>query len=418
MVYKNNPQLISTETISEWAFRLKSANNPMNIDAALLEKNYKLSPPVEYEGGTYLGRYIVPLSYIVASGDVQPRDKKFDPNHQRALADKFSIAGYLADQPPMMATPLDGSKFSVDLAAGFHRKGACGDIMQECYIVDLYKFDNKLDELVARTETNHHAAPSLSQTIEDYAKEIVSAYHAGLISRSEEEITKLANRMARGDKTKSQIGKIADRAIKNIGGVYSNFRTYSTSKSKKDGKFNENSLHFWMSEQRYAPQGIEHRTDEELIKQGYIAYCTAEGDNKASWSRAMYHGQRLGIPVWLFAYASTRQDDLALWRKEWIEDFIHMKSVMVDWAADVTSSDLSDGIDEDKFCVKFAGFLPQHTRKQEDNKGRPTETTLVDLNGKKLSFDLNGVCYTQKMNIDVTSVKVGDFVFVETESTS
>ena len=80
-----------------------------------------------------------------------------------------------------------------------------------------------------------------------------------------------------------------------------------------------------MERQGYAAQGVSDRTDEQLVAQGYITYCAAEGDNKATWARSLAHGQKLGIPVWVFGYASTRQSDLKVFRQQWVEEFKEMK---------------------------------------------------------------------------------------------
>ncbi len=180
-------------------------------------------------------------------------------------------------------------------------------------------------------------------------------------------------------------------AIRLIDNIYSNFAVYS---SKKGGKAGEHTLTNWLESQGVVKQGIEFRTDEELINQGYISYCAAEGDNKATWARAIFHGQRLGIPVWIFGYSSTRTDDLLKYRDDYITEFVDYKNIMVDWASNIMKSVPSDGIDEDAFCVKFAGFLNQHKLPNAANKGRPTEIGLVNAQGKSIKFDYLGECLT------------------------
>ena len=71
--------------------------------------------------------------------------------------------------------------------------------------------------------------------------------------------------------------------------------------------------------------GIEGRTDEELLKQGYILYCAGNGGNKATWMRAIVHGTRLGLPVLVLGYAPTRQSDLRQFRIDYIEEFNETK---------------------------------------------------------------------------------------------
>ena len=104
----------------------------------------------------------------------------------------------------------------------------------------------------------------------------------------------------------------------------------------------------------------------------------------------------MGIPVWIFGYASTRQSDLKQFRDDWIKEFEEIKDLCVEWARGITDSALEDGINEDAFGVKFAGFLNQHVKPDNTKGGRPTEVGLVDRNGKSIKFDPQGECLTLK----------------------
>jgi len=375
----------------EWNRINLNQPNPLKLDDDVIYESLDLAPPLEFKGGTFLGRHLVPSSSQSFDIDDQPRDKSFDPNHVDGLTNKFTLKGYNKEAQPPMGTISEGNKHTVDMFAGFHRNKACSVFGQAFYIVDIYEFENDLDKRVARNKTNHHQDLTLSQTLSDYVKEIVQAAEAGEIEKIETAVVALAYRLAGGDKTDKQIEAIATRAIKLIGTVYSNFAVYS---SKKGGKAGEHTLTNWLESQGIVKQGIEHRTDEELINQGYISYCAAEGDNKATWARAIFHGQRLGIPVFIFGYSSTRIDDLLKYRDDYITEFVDYKNIMVDWASNIMKSVPSDGIDEDAFCVKFAGFLNQHKLPQASNKGRPTEIGLVNAEGKSIKFDYLGECLT------------------------
>ena len=179
-----------------------------------------------------------------------------------------------------------------------------------------------------------------------------------------------------------------------LGSVYAVFRTYSSSTSKDA----DNTLSKFLANEGIVTQGIKDRSDEELIEQGYISYCAAEGDNKSTWARAITNGQRLGIPVWVFGYASTRVVDLKSFREQWIKEFKETKSLFIDWACDITGSSLEDGIIEDDFVYKVGGFLPQHVKADNTNGGKPTEVGFVDVNGNSIVFDPDGQCLTEKTN--------------------
>jgi hypothetical protein len=300
--------------------------------------------------------------------------------------------GYALDAQPMQATMQSGSITQLDNFAGYHRNGSCKAFDQEVYIVDVYDFDTPLARRVARNRSNHHKDITLSQTLNDYIKEIVNAANAGEIEKTETAVSDLAWKLAEGDKTEKQIEKsIIPGAIKLLGSVYADFKTYS---SKEGAKAGESTLQNWMKDSGFVPQGVQNRSDQELINQGYISYCASQGDNKASWARAIYHGQRLGIPVWFFGYASNRQSDLLEFRAKWVGEFSAMKSIFVDFAFNITDASNGEGIDESVFWPKFAGFLNQHVKPDSTSGGRPTEVGLVDENGNSIEFDPEGDCRT------------------------
>ena len=391
VIYRNR---VSLQTIAEWDRIRKGQLNPLKLDESVLEVSLKLALPKEFKGGRHLGRYLVPLQFIKFNQADQPRDKTNDVNHVTDLTHRFELMGYAKDAQPMMGTMAAGSEFIVDGFAGFHRKSALKTFGQTFYIIDIYEFDTPLDRRVARNLSNHHKDVTLSQTINDYVSEIVNAANAGEILKTETAISELAWRLAEGDKTKDQIEKaIIPKAIRQLGNVYNNFQTYSSQTGPKAGP---HTLQKFMERQGYAAQGVQHRTDEQLIAQGYISYCAAEGNNKATWARAIAHGQKLGIPVWVFGYASTRQSDLKVFRDQWIEEFEEMKATFVDFSFGITGASQGEGVDESVFWCKFAGFLPQHVRPDATKGARPTEIGLVDADGNPIIFDPEGECLTKK----------------------
>ena len=386
----NHRNCVPLQTVAEWDRIRNGLANPLNLDESILEKSLELAPPVEFTGGHHLGRHLVPFSQVSFDEDKQSRDKQTDTNHVDSIVNRYELMSYALDAQPMMGTLHSGNNLLVDGFAGYHRNGACDTFGQKFYIVDIYEFDTPLDRRVARNRSNHHKDVALTQTINDYVKEIVNAAEAGEILKTETAVSDLAWALAEGDKTKKQIeNSIIPKAIRLLGSVYADFRTYSSMTGEKAGKY---TLQKFMENRGYAAQGVQHRTDEQLIAQGYISYCAAEGDNKATWARAIAHGQRLGIPVWVFGYASTRQSDLKVFRDKWIEEFKEMKSTFVDFAFGITDASQGEGIDESVFWCKFAGFLPQHVRPDATKGGRATEVGLVDEDGNSIVFDPEGNC--------------------------
>ena len=142
--------------------------------------------------------------------------------------------------------------------------------------------------------------------------------------------------------------------------------------------------------------GIENRTDEELLKQGYILYCAGNGGNKATWMRGIVHGIQLGIPVWIFGYAPVRKEDLKEFRESWIEEFEELKETTIQFASTILSDCDSSDFDENNFPVKVAGFLPQYIKPNPKDGGTPTEKGLVDTNGTPITFNRHGDCLTTR----------------------
>ena len=391
VVYRNG---VSLQTVAEWDRIRNGQLNPLNLDESVLEVSLKLAPPKKFKGGRHLGRYLIPLNLMEFDPADQPRDKTNDVNHVTDLTNRFELMGYAKDAQPMMGTMASGSDHVVKGFAGFHRKSALKIFGQTFYIIDIYEFDTPLDRRVARNLSNHHKDVTLSQTINDYVSEIVNAANAGEILKTETAISELAWRLAEGDKTKDQIeDSIIPKAIRQLGNVYANFQTYSSQTGPKAGPY---TLQKFMENKGYVAQGVQHRTDEQLIAQGYISYCAADGGNKATWARAIAHGQRLGIPVWVFGYASTRQSDLKVFRDKFIEEFEEMKSIFVDFSFGITGASQGEGVDESVFWCKLAGFLPQHVRPDATQGGRATEVGLVDADGNPIIFDPEGECLTEK----------------------
>jgi len=391
MPLDGNIRRLSLEIQNEWDRTNLNQPNPLKLDDQVVQESLKLAPPLEFEGGTHLGRHLVPSTHQDFGEDDQSRNKGCDPNHVDGLVNKYTLNGYDIETQPPIGIVSENNRFSIRMLGGFNRGKACLVFGQAFYIVDVYEFTNPLDKRVATSQINHHKDLSLSQTINDYVKEIVNAAESNEIESTETAIESLANRVAGGDKTNNQIKAIVSGAIKLIGSVYANFTVYSSKKGTSAGKY---TLASWLVSYNIAKQGIEHRTDKELISQGYISYCAAEGDNKSTWARAIYHGQRLGIPVWIFGYSSIRVDDLPDFRKLYMEEFEDYKSIMIDWASSITKFTLEDGIDEDAFCVKFAGFLPQHVKPNASKGGSPTEVGLVNQKGESIVFDYLGNCLT------------------------
>jgi hypothetical protein len=385
---KTQNAFVSAETQLVWDRVAQTCNNPLGLTEEIVQESLEVCPPIEYQGSTHIGRYLIPRSFVRYDIVDQPRDKGNEPDHVNDLVNNFETIGYRVDSYPPIASfdDADSSASKLKASSGFNRGEALDRIGQDLYVFDLYKFESKYWEIVARNQSNHHSNPQLSQKWTDYQKEVCNAVDAGVIPSTSVEIDRFVDLIA-ADKTAKVRRRIKDSCY-NTCQVFPNFRTYNSSGHGK------NTLNGFVKNNGFAKQGVEGRSDEELKAQGYIVYCAGNGDNKSTWMRAIYHGTRLGLPIWIFGYASNRVDDLQEFREEYIEEFNELKSVLLQFAFNTVEDGEISSIDEDSFPVKLAGFLPQYVKPNPEDKGRPTEKGLVDMYGNEIKFDPDGDCLT------------------------
>ena len=363
--------------------------NPLGLDEKVLEDSLRECPAREYEGGTHLGRYLIPRSFVVYNEQDQPRNKGCDPDHVTNLCNNFEVNGYLLTEEPPIAS-LNDDCLNPDILrphSGFNRYKALDRFGQEIYIFDVYRFQNRYWEIIAASKSNHHCNPKLDQSIEDYVKVVTNTANANIIPNDKDSLKNFINELA-SDKTSSAKKSILEKCL-NKCGTYPNFRVFS---SKGTGK---NTLNGFVRSNNLVNQGIHGRKDNELINQGYLLYTADSGDAVLCWSRGIYQGTRLGLPVWIIGYATNYHPNINQFRKNFINEFNKMKGYQIQNACNIANDGVKlQKINEDKFPVKLAGFLPQYVRPNEHNYGRPTEIGLVDIDGNSLTFDPKGKCLT------------------------
>lgn len=387
MTFTANRQ-VSVETIAEWAKALSICSNPLGLNETLLQKTLEECPPIEYRGATHLGRYLIPVAYVRYDAAQQPRDKNNDPDHVNDLVNNYETVGYRTDSQPPIACFDDKDTSSLKLRAqsGYNRSEALQRIGQDCYFFDIYRYDSLYWEIVARNQSNHHSNPQLSQKWTDYQKEVINAVADNVIPGEQSAIDAFVDLIA-ADKTAKTRLRIK-KACYNSCGVFPNFCSYN---SAGHGK---NTLNGFVSENGFAKQGIENRSDEELQQQGYIIYCAGEGNGKSVWARGIVNSTRLGVPTWVIGYSTKRVHDLQQFREDWIREFNETKDTFIEFAQNVVGDGSISEIDEYNFPVKLAGFMSQYIKPNPNDMGRPTEVGLVDVYGNTIKFDPEGDCLT------------------------
>ena len=392
-----------------WHKDLKGSDNSLKLNSDVLEKSLDpreggvLPPHLGNEewkkfigkNATYLGRFQVPNQYVSYDGTkVQPRVKILDHDHRLDLKVSFNSQGYKLNAPcPIATTTQDLNRFTVRGLSGFHRYSVFTDkdkgnnaVYQGSYFYDIYEFKTPLHEVIARNITNHHNDPKKSQTKADLKKEVINAIEAKIIENNPQAIDEFVNVIA-SDKPaywRNDIAKAGYEAAK----VTPSFRSYST---KGDNKF---TLAYAIeNEHNLVKMGVDNRSDEELLAQGYILFAAHRGDAVGAWSKGIYRAGKLGLPIWILGYAANIEDNLEEFRSDWIEEFVDYKEKVIAFAYnlfhndDKEISDIIKELNEDKFQIRLAGFMPQHSQVDPKSGGAPTERGIVDVFGKTIDFN-------------------------------
>ena len=396
----------------EWVKDLRGAENTLELDEDLRDKSLDPSqggvlPPHlgndEWknfigDNATFLGRYQIPNKNISFNADeVQPRAKALDHDHRLDLKISFNAQGYKLDAPcPVATTTKDLNKYTVKGLSGFHRYSVLTDkdtginaVRQDSYFYDLYKFETPLYEVIARNITNHHNNPAKSLTKKDLVKEVSNAIEANLIERDVVAIEQFVNAIA-SDKPAYWRKDIAKLGFAKAG-VTPQFRSYST---KGDNEFTLS--YAIQNEHNLVRMGVEGRSDEELLSQGYILFCAHRGDAVGAWLKGIYRAGQLGLPIWFIGYAANLEDNLEEFRSEWIEEFVACKENVITFAYNLFHDDdketfeIIDKLDEDKFQIRLGGFMPQYSKVDPKSGGAPTERGIVDMYGNTIVFDPTG----------------------------
>ena len=63
MPLDGNIRRLSLEIQNEWDRTNLNQPNPLKLDDQVVQESLKLAPPLEFEGGTHLGRHLVPSTH-------------------------------------------------------------------------------------------------------------------------------------------------------------------------------------------------------------------------------------------------------------------------------------------------------------------------------------------------------------------
>jgi hypothetical protein len=108
--------------------------------------------------------------------------------------------------------------------------------------------------------------------------------------------------------------------------------------------------------------------------------------------RAITNSVKYSVPVYVIGYSQNRVDDLVEFREKFIESWNEQKEILVNFAEGLFED--YGQFDESRIQVKLAGFKAQYIKPDPNDKGRPTEQGLVDVEGNTISFSATADCLT------------------------
>ena len=101
-----------------WKKIAKTCTNPFGLTDKTVQDSLEVCPPIEYEGGTFLGRYIIPDTFVRYNPEEQPRDKSNDADHVNDLVNSYEVQGYMILANPPIASfdeqTIDQMLYDVD----------------------------------------------------------------------------------------------------------------------------------------------------------------------------------------------------------------------------------------------------------------------------------------------------------------
>jgi hypothetical protein len=365
---------------------ITTLENPLNLSEELVQQ---MPEPREYPGSQFVQRVMAPRSLVSYDRAKQPRDKLNDNEHLQNLKNDYEVYGIRVDKyPPIVKKSSDSTnEYLLEGVAGWHRDDVLSQFGQEFYVYDIYEFDTPWAERVVRSASNWSNGPQKTQSRNDYVKEICNAVEIGEISSDVESIDKAIEEIA-ADTTAKTRRFIKKEVIANTQ-VIANFRTYNP----EGGLKSKNSIKYFCQEQGIPFAGTVGRTDQEVVEQGCITYFASNTNNFSTWARGWVNAAKYGVPIYLIAYLETRDGDITQAREELLNEFTKLKQM---WVSEVFKVAGVDNTGEDHyFPVKLVALLPQNVKPDNVNGGLPTETTLVDIEGNVVKFDLDMQCLSE-----------------------
>ena len=347
-----------------------------NVNKSLEE----CSPSKIYRKGTiFKKRLILNRNSVTYPRDENPRELQVNTDNVPSLKDSFEVNGFITSCPPptVKVDPNNSARF-IGLS-GYHRNAAASALNWETMIYDVLEFDSPKDELLHKCNSNAHKTPTIEQTNDDVAKNVIIALERKYISNDDDSIMDFISNAA-PEKT-SKKHKDIYKKVRERHGKYSTVITYHAGNG-------ENSAYSFALQ-----HNIPYDGDRLKDQSGVLGYITGDITPKTTLFGAkklsrMYDGENIYIFSWIKKDPKPNPA-MRIQRKSWkdkFDDFIKEDCESMRFIAQRCGFDIPLDVLIKNHPVKFVGFLAQDIAPDETKGGRPTEEGIVDVDGNPITF--------------------------------
>jgi hypothetical protein len=350
-----------------------------------LEQSLELCPPekrVIHEDFKdeieFVGRIILDNSKVSFRLQDQTRSLGVVPSDVSDIKVSLKTHGYLHTEYPPIIFPDTDKPGYYDGLSGFNRNAACEELGEKEFIYDVYKFKTPLAKFILSKTSNHIFNPKSPNTKEDLILQTLKAIEEGLIENDDNRLKYLIDIIA-ADKSVKERENIL-KGVRTFKTKFSHLRTYHCSRKGGQRSTKEAALKF----------NLGWEGDKNLANSGKLGYIPPYGNPVTAFEASEKLLKKYGfrdIEFTFFIPEPLPEPQLTIQRQEKLNQFNNAKLKKAEFYQVLLSEfGVIKSIDEimEKLPYKANGFLPQHENPDPSKGGRPTEDTIVDVNGNPL----------------------------------
>ena len=346
-----------------------------------VHKSLKEAPPKHPRGLHHNKRMLAKIDRdIVLYDEYQMRHKNCNSDHVCDIADSFYNFSWQYDQQPPWGV-WDNNLNKLVVMDGFHRINAAKKCNWDEILVDVFESDSDLATIEYQLQSNQVICPKKGSDKGDIVNAALNAIRDKILAADDSSIKNFVDNAAAhlSYHMKEQIFIDVKNSSPDC-----KYRTYLTK------GFGTNNL---ATACRYEFE-IPYGGDANYNDTGYFGYVTTEKTGRMTMMNAMkliaeyYRDKENGVfngkipSVLIFAYMEFpgHKKSLSEQRIDWKNSFDNTLELLK------LFFEYHTGHLPEDFPIKFAGFLPQLIDKDPSKGGNPSETTIVDINGKPFNW--------------------------------